>query len=269
MQYRKLGNTGLSVSEIGYGGGRVKNNQDHQELIALLHQSLDQGINYIDTAPTYGDGFSETIIGQAIENRSCIIATKTKSYDADGIIKSVEASLKRLQVEKIDILQFHGGWFNKHETNQILNQGGLETYLKLKQEGKVRFLGFSADGPSSGVERLIASGDFDMMQIHYNLMYQSTCDLFSNRGVIPDACNQGMGIVVMRATTSRAFPKLMQQCFPEEIKKLELDAFLLNYVLSNPLVNVALMSLKSLTDLELTNTVSDCDSARLNLKSFH
>jgi hypothetical protein len=108
-----------------------------------------------------------------------------------------------------------------------------------------------------------------MMQIHYNLMYQSTCDLFGNRGVIPDAVEQEMGIVLMRSTTSRVFPRLMRQCFPQEAQNLDLDAFLLNYVLSNPLVNVALMSLQSTADVEWTNAVSDRVEDRLDLKALH
>ena len=269
MQYRQLGSTGLKVSEVGYGGGRVRVGQDQQELIHMIHYAFDQGLNYIDTAPDYGKGLSEAVIGQAIQGRSCIVATKTKAYDPDGITKEVESSLQRLQVETIDILQFHGGWFAGEEADQILNSGGLETYLKLKDQGKVRFLGFSADGPSGGVDRLIASGIFDMMQIHYNLMYQNTCDLFGNRGVIPDAVEQGMGIVLMRSTTSRVFPRLMKQCFPQETQNLNLDAFLLNYVLSNPLVNVALMSLQSTADFEWTNAVSDRVEDRLDLKALH
>ncbi|MBR54525.1 hypothetical protein CMK19_12250 [Candidatus Poribacteria bacterium] len=78
-----------------------------------------------------------------------------------------------------------------------------------------------------------------------------------------------MGIVLMRSTTSHAFTKLMRQSFPEQTKTLELNTFLLNYVLSNPLVNVALMSLQSIEDVEWTNTVSDRISDRLDLKAFH
>ena len=70
MQYRKLGKTGLSVSEIGYGGGRIKKDQGRKELIDLIHKALDQGINYIDTAPTYGDGFSETTLMEAFASFS-------------------------------------------------------------------------------------------------------------------------------------------------------------------------------------------------------
>ncbi|MBI1926962.1 aldo/keto reductase, partial [Candidatus Poribacteria bacterium] len=271
MQYRTLGRTQLRVSEIGYGGGRVHPDSDEGQLIRMLHHAFDLGLNYIDTAPTYGGGASETIIGKAIKGRreGCIVATKTEAFDPQGIIADVEGSLKRLQTAVIDILQFHGGWFSLDDGAKILEQGGLETYQKLRDQGVIRFLGFSADGPSAGVERLLSTGEFDMIQIHYNLMYQSTCDAFSNQGIMPDAEEHGMGIALMRSTTSGAFPKLMRQCFPQEMEGVDLEGFLLNYVLSNPLVDVALMSLQTLDDVAWTNAVSDGVSARLNLREIH
>ena len=165
--------------------------------------------------PTTGADSARIIIGKAVKGRrdECIIATKTEAFDPEGITADVDGSLKRLGVDVIDILQFHGGWFSEEETQQVLDNGGLETYQRIQDQGKVRFLGFSADGPSAGVERMISTGEFDVMQIHYNLMYQSTCDAFGNRGVMPDAKAQEMGIVLMRSTTSGAFPKLMRHCF--------------------------------------------------------
>jgi len=271
MQYRTLGKTGLSVSEVGYGGGRVRPAHDETELINMLHAALDCGFNYLDTAPTYGDGYSETVIGKAIAGRreACIVATKTEAFHPAGIAANVEESLQRLNTDYIDVLQFHGGWFYKRETDQILYGGALSAYLDLKEQGKVRFIGFSADGPSSGVEDLIATGAFDMMQIHYNLMYQSTCDAFSNRGVIPDAVERGMGIVLMRSTTSNVFQNLMHRCFPNDMANINMDSFLLNYSLSNPLIDVALMSLQSIDDVQWTNAVSDDVEARLDLRTLH
>ena len=271
MQYRTLGKTGLSVSEIGYGGGRVRPEHDVNSLVNMIHYAIDCGVNFIDTAPNYGGGHSETVIGKGIAGRraACIVATKTEAYDPDGIASDVEGSLKRLGTDYIDVLQFHGGWFYEKETEQILNGGGLEKYLKLKEEGKVRFIGFSADGPSGGAEQLIATGELDMMQIHYNLMYQSTCDTFGRRGVIPDAVAQDMGIVLMRSTTSNVFQNLMQQCFPNEMADVDVDSFLLNYSLSNPMVNVALMSLQSTDDVDWTNAVSDDVDARLDIRAIH
>ena len=271
MQYRTLGKTGLSVSEIGYGGGRVRPEQDEATLVKMLHYAMDFGLNYLDTAPDYASGYSETIIGKAIAGRreSCIVATKTEEYDPDGIATDVEGSLQRLGTDYIDVLQFHGGWFYANDTDIILNGGGLEAYLKLKVDGKVRFIGFSADGPSGGVEQLIATGEFDMIQTHYNLMYQSTCDAFGRRGIIPDAVAQEMGIVLMRSTTSNAFQNLMKHCFPSEMADVDVDSFLLNYSISNPLVNVALMSLQSIGDVDWTNAVSNNIDARLDLRAVH
>ncbi len=271
MQYQTLGKTGLRVSEIGYGGGRVRPEHDEISIANMIHYAIEVGINYIDTAPTYGGGYSETLIGKAIKDRrdACILATKTEAYHPDGIATDLEGSLRRLNTDYIDILQFHGGWFYEKEAGQIINGGGLDTYLKLKEEGKVRFIGFSADGPSGGTEQLIATGEFDMMQIHYNLMYQSTCDTFSKRGVIPDAVAQDMGIVLMRSTTSNVFQNLMKHCFPKEMVDVDVDSFLLNYSLSNPMVNVALMSLQSRDDVDWTNAVSDNIDARLDLRAIH
>ena len=271
MQYRTLGRTGLRVSEVGYGGGRVNPTQDRRALVGMLHTAIGVGLNYLDTAPDYGGGFSEDIIGEAVKGRrdECIIATKTEAFDPEGITADVDGSLKRLGVDVIDVLQFHGGWFSEKETQQVLDDGGLETYRRLRDEGKVRFLGFSADGPSAGVERMIATGEFDMMQTHYNLMYQSTCDAFGNRGVIPDAKAQGMGIVLMRSTTSGAFPNLMRHCFGKEMEGVDLDSFLLNFVLSNPMVDSALMSLQSVDDVNWTNAVSDDLGGRLDLGEIY
>ena len=271
MQYGTLGKTGLNVSEIGYGGGRVRPTHDETALVNMIHYAIDHGINYLDTAPTYGGGYSETVIGKAIADRrdACIVATKTEAFTPDGIATDVEGSLQRLNTDYIDVLQFHGGWFYAEQTAEILNGGGLEKYLKLKKEGTVRFIGFSADGPSSGTEQLIATGEFDMMQIHYNLMYQSTCDMFGRRGVIPDAVAQEMGIVLMRSTTSNVFQNLMKHCFPNEMADIDVDSFLLNYSLSNPMVDVALMSLQSTHDVDWTNAVSDDVAARLDLRAIH
>ena len=271
MNYRTLGRTGLRVSEVGYGGGRVNPNQDRRALVEMLHTAFAAGLNYLDTAPDYGGGFSEIIIGEAVKGRreECVIATKTEAFDPEGITADVDGSLKRLGVDVIDILQFHGGWFSEEETQQVLDNGGLETYQRIQDQGKVRFLGFSADGPSAGVERMIGTGEFDVMQTHYNLMYQSTCDAFGNRGVIPDAKRQEMGIVLMRSTTSGAFPKLMRHCFGKEMKGADLDGFLLNFVLSNPMVDSALMSLQSVEDVNWTNAVSDDVDGRLDLREIY
>src|SRR5438105_5043250 len=108
MQYRTLGRTGLRVSEIGFGGAQVgipnyierwdpAGADEQQSVIRALERALDLGLNYVDTAPGYGAGTSEEVLGQVIGRRraECVVATKTGGRDPEGIVRSVEESLRR------------------------------------------------------------------------------------------------------------------------------------------------------------------------------
>ncbi len=197
MRYRILGRTGLNVSEVGVGGAQFGlrdymgrwdpyTPQAEEATTATIQRALDLGYNYFDTAPGYGDGRSEVMIGQALagHREEVIIATKVSEgqWTPEGIRDSVAGSLRRLQTDWIDVIQFHGGanWYHPDEVSAILEGGGLETFLQLKQEGQVRYLGFTTEGPSAGVEQLIATGAFDTMQVRYNLMYQHPSDFENN-----------------------------------------------------------------------------------------
>ncbi len=119
MQKRKLGRTGLEVSPIAIGGaafsyvhgsmGWDPMSEDGRKVVyETLNTVLDRGINYVDTAPAYGDGYSETLIGEVMKTRrkDCVLASKVwYELDHQGVIDSVHASLKRLQTDHIDILQ--------------------------------------------------------------------------------------------------------------------------------------------------------------------
>src|SRR5205823_1360096 len=127
------------------------------------------------------------------------------------------------------------GWYGAEDVDKILRRGGLETYQRLRERGKVRFLGFTAEGPSGGVWELIATDAFDVMRCRYNLLNQHTCDYVNEAGIIREAKARGMGVVTMRTLTSGIFQQLMRRAFPEQMRDADLDGFLLNYVLSNPL----------------------------------
>lgn len=284
MQYRILGRTGLRVSEVGMGGAQfgIPDYMGHWDpfteeaqriTTATIHRALELGYNYFDTAPGYGEGRSEEMVGNALRGHrdEVIIATKV-SRDTWGspseIRRSVEGSLRRLQADVIDIIQFHGGWYNRGEDMVILGEGGLETFQQLREEGKVRFLGFTSEGPSGGVERLIASGAFDTMQVRYNLMYQHPSDFENNEGIIRLADAQGMGIILMRPLTSGVFQRLMAATFPQ-IPALDVGRLLLNYVLSDPYVDVALVGMRELRFVDINNAISDDVSSRLDLEALH
>jgi aryl-alcohol dehydrogenase-like predicted oxidoreductase len=283
MQYRVLGRTMLKVSEVGVGGaqfgipnymGRWDPLSEHalEDTTATIRRALELGYNYFDTAPSYGSGRSEELVGQALagRRRDVILATKVSRglWTPPDIRQSVEQSLVRLRTDVIDLIQFHGGWYSKGEDAMLLEQGGVETFQRIRDEGKVRFLGFTCEGPSGGVERLIASGVFDTMQVRYNLMYQHPSDFENNEGIIRLADARGMGIILMRPMTSGVFQRLMAMTFPQ-VSEEEVGQLLLNYVLSDPYVDVALIGMRVPRLADENNRISDDLASRLNLAELH
>jgi aryl-alcohol dehydrogenase-like predicted oxidoreductase len=283
MHTRTLGRTGLTVSEIGVGGAQfgLKNYMGTfdpftgaaQEVVsATVHRALELGYTYFDSAPGYGDGRSEEMMGVALKGRRADITLATKvsggQWTPAQIRASVEASLRRLQTDVIDVIQFHGGWYPAQDVDLILNGGGLAEFQKLRDEGKVRFLGFTTEGPSAGVEALIATGAFDTMQVRYNLMYQHVSDWHNNTGIIRQAEEHEMGIILMRPLTSGVFQRLMAEAFPE-IDVLDVGRLLLNYVLSDPYVDVALVGVREPRFVELNNAISDDVASRIDLAALH
>ncbi len=283
MQYRTLGRTGLIVSEIGVGGAQFGlanymgrwdpfTEEAQRVVTATVHRALELGYTYFDTAPGYGNGRSEEMIGIALQGHrhEVVLATKVGEgqWTPEGIRRSVAASLHRLRTDVIDVIQFHDGWYHPDQVDQVLRGGGLETFQQLKQEGKVRLIGFTAEGPSAGVEQLIATGAFDTMQIRYNLMFQHPSDFENDEGVIRQADAQGMGIVLMRPLTSGVFQRLMQQACPE-IDTERVGRLLLNYVLSDPYVDVALIGMRDPRLAEVNNAISDDVAARIDLAALH
>lgn len=158
MQKRKLGNSDLEITPIGLGAWAMGGGdwaygwgpQDNQESIDAIHRALDLGINWIDTAAVYGLGRSEQVVGHAIKGLSekPYIFTKcelvwdeegniTGSLKADSLRQEVEDSLRRLDVDVIDLYQIH--WPNPDEDIEE----GWQTLVDLKQEGKVRWIAVS------------------------------------------------------------------------------------------------------------------------------
>jgi aryl-alcohol dehydrogenase-like predicted oxidoreductase len=283
MQYRTLGKTGLLVSEVGMGGAQFGltnymgrwdafSEAAQHDTTATIHRALELGYNYFDTAPGYGNGRSEEMVGQALEGHreDVVLATKVSrgGWAPDAIRRSVEDSLRRLRTDAIDLIQFHGGWYHQEDVDAILDDGGLDAFQELREQGKVRYLGFTAEGPSCGVEQLIASGAFDVMQVRFSLLYQHPSDWENNEGVIRQADAQGMGIVLMRPMTSGVFQRLMAQAFPQ-IDTFEVGRLLLNYVLSDPYVDVALVGMREPRYVEINNAISDDVDSRFDLVELH
>jgi len=245
----RFGRTGLEVTRLGLGGypfGGVNRARGWDPFtpecravaVCTIHAALDAGINYIDTAPSYGDGNSESIIGEATHGRrdQFVLATKVgfgEGHTVETVTVSVEASLRRLRTDVIDIIQFHGGMYTQAEVDQIVSGGLLDALLTARDKGLVRFIGFTVEEPWTA-RPLIATSQFDMMQVRYNLIYQSAAHHALN-----EARERDMGVSVMRPLTSGIFQRLAGYIAPRWKKAHDLYETALKFVLSDSRVHVA------------------------------
>lgn len=140
---RPVGKTGEEVSIIGFGG-IIVTNQTPEEAAQYVSEAFDLGINYFDVAPGYGD--AQEKLGPALKpyRNQCFLACKTAQRDAANAQNELEASLKLLQTDRFDLYQLHGLSGMEDVDKAFASGGAMETLVKAKESGKVRFLGFSA-----------------------------------------------------------------------------------------------------------------------------
>ena len=207
VKYRTLGRTGLSVSLVSLGsGGPSQLGQNtgvpEPDRHKLLYTALALGINLIDTAAGYGK--SEEILGRAlktIDRNRYYIATKTRPVkenrilSASELVHQVETSLQRLQLDTIDIFQFHGVKRNEYDGVQ---EKLVPTAQKLKSQGKIRFIGITEmyfqDGDHQVLQRAVKDDLFDTVMVGYNLLNQT-----AEKTVFPLCDTNQVGVLVMIA----------------------------------------------------------------------
>ena len=230
MEYRPLGNTGLNLSEIGFGCGNVGGlmiRGEHRQQVEAVARAMELGINYFDTAPSYGDGQSETNLGLVIRELSADVYVGTKfrvtTHEPGrikaNVIASVEESLTRLQREQVDLMQMHnhvahpstgsgeGGSVSPEETAGEV----VEALRELREQGKVRFFGMTAVGDTAALHRIIDSGTLNTVQSVYNLVNPSAGNPVPGGFDMPDYGNliglasaNGMGVLVIRVLAAGA-----------------------------------------------------------------
>ena len=284
MQYKQLGRTGLRASVIGYGGAVLGipyylASQDPADAVNqaayrdALERALALGINYFDTAPGYGNGLSERIYGDvlAVHRDQITIASKvTYSGTPDAIQTSVEDSLRRLRTDRIDVLQFHGGYFSDEEVDAILDGGRLRRLEQLRDAGKIRYIGVTAEVPTGALERLIRTERLDVLQVCYNLINQLACDHSrAVRGIVALAKQYEMGVITMRTATSGFLLKLLAREFGNAVSSEAITLMCLRYVLSTPEVDVALVGMRNCKEVEQNASLAADTQARYNLEELH
>ena len=208
MKYRKLGNNGPQVSEIGFGAwaiGGSWGDQSEKDSLEGLETALDNGVNFIDTAAGYGDGKSERIIGEFLKSRSEKVQVCTKTPPAPGkwppspyckieerysekyLRENVEERLKNLQTESLDVLLLHT-WTRAWNDNP----SALKILQQMKSEGIIKQIGLSTpEQDQNCVIQLMREGMVDVLQVIYNIFEQKpAAQLF------PVAQECGTGIIV-------------------------------------------------------------------------
>lgn len=171
MQYRKLGKTGLVISEVGFGCIPIIR-LSTDDAIHVLRHAFDRGINFFDTANAYRD--SEPKIGRALRDHrdKIVLATKTGKRDAAGATADIENSLRLLQTDYLDLFQFHQVSKEEDWKAIIAPGGALEAAVKAKEQGKIRHIGVSSHSYTMAL-KLIKTGLFATVMFPFSFMEDS------------------------------------------------------------------------------------------------
>lgn len=235
MERRRLGRTGVEVSILGLGGGRLGLSQlSIADAVNLIHRALEHDINYVDTSPGYGDGGSEERIGLAVRGRRdrVFLATKVDQRSRAEATTEIEGSLRRLGVEYLDLLQIHA--VNDDATlDQVLGRDGALAAARAHQaEGRVRFVGITGHRSPEVLLRALQEHDFDTVLMPINPADRQLHDF--GAVVLPLALKRDVGVVAMKVYGHGLLRHLGPIC--------------LRYALSQP-VSAAIVGMSSLDEL--------------------
>ncbi len=189
----RVGKTDIEVSRLTLGtwafaGGKIWGDQDLKTSITTVHAALDNGLTTFDSAPGYGAGEAERVLGLALEGRraEAVIATKVapEQLGYQDLLESCEASLKRLRTDYIDLLQVH--W----PSHAIAMEESIRAFRKLKEQGKVRYIGVCNFGPRDMRDWLAQGGEMVSNQLPYSLLSRAI-----EYEIIPDSRERGISIL--------------------------------------------------------------------------
>ncbi|WP_438865260.1 aldo/keto reductase [Neptunicella sp.] len=199
MKFRALGQPGFTVSEVGLGcwqlGGDWGQDFSQQQAFSILEAALESGVSFLDTADVYGGGKSEQLIGQFLQqtDRQVKVATKfgrggdvfPDNYTEQALREGVEASIQRLGVESLDLVQLHC------VPTEVLRDGAIFDWLRnLKQQGLIQHFGASVETVEEGLICLEQQGLLSL-QVIFNLYRQKLV-----KELLPQAKDKGVGIIV-------------------------------------------------------------------------
>lgn len=197
---RIIGRTGVRLTVLCVGGYHMAKPRDTQLGIRIIRTAIDEGINFLDNAWCYHDGESERIMGLALRDgyrEKVFLMTKNHGRDGATFRRQLEESLKRLQTDRIDLLQFHE-IIHEGEPERIFSEGAIEEAIKAQDEGKVRFIGFTGHRwPHLFKQMLGKDFEWDTVQMPTNLLdyhYRSF-----TKEILPILVERGIGVIGMKS----------------------------------------------------------------------
>jgi len=252
MQYRVVPKSGVKLSCISFGGMRIPKVSEKQA-IATVRRAIELGVNYLETAPGYGD--SEIKIGKGIKGlrKKVYISTKVHPNDAPdeaGIRKAIDKSMKRLDVDHID---FYHMWYicNKADWNGVIKRGGeLDGAKKAKAGGLIDHIGITTHAPLPLVKEMVATGEFELVTISYNMAnreYEEIIDYAGERKV---------GVVIMNPLAGGMLAKPPRGQKEGKRPRPHIMAAL-GFLLANPNVTTAICGAASPEEMEEDAAAAD------------
>ncbi len=199
IEKRILGKTGEKISMIGFGGIVVMD-ASTEEAASRVKEAIDHGINYFDVAPSYGN--AEEMLGPALKpyRKDVFLACKTGERKKEGARRELEQSLKNLETDHFDLYQFHAVT-SLEDVETILGPGGaLETFLEAREEGKIRYIGFSAHSVEAALA-LMDGFEFDTILFPFNFATWYAGNFGPQ--VMDRAREKKMGILALKAMAWR------------------------------------------------------------------
>ena len=226
MEYRTLGKTGLKISRMGFGGIPIQK-IDEEGTRKLLHEMMEKGVNYIDSARGYT--VSEQYIGYGLEGirDKFVLATKSMSRTKEAMAADIETSLGNFRTDYIDLYQVHNP--SMEQLDQVMGEGGaLEALMEAKAAGKAGHIGLTAHS-TEVFERALELDWVETIMFPYNIVEQQGAEL------IHKCAEKNIGFIVMKPLAGGA---------------IEDASLALRYVCSNPDVTVVIPGMAEIHELE-------------------
>src|SRR4030088_137818 len=204
MNYRTLGSTGEKVSIVGLGGAHIGKVKEENESIRSMRTALDQGLNFMDNSWDYNDGVSEIRMGKALRDgyrQKAFLMTKIDGRNKTAAATQLNESLRRLQTDRIDLLQFHEVIRDSDPDRIFAEGGGMEAAVEARKAGKIRFIGFTGHkSPDIHLKMLATAAKhsftFDAVQMPLNVM-DAHFNSFEKK-VLPALTKDGIGVLGMK-----------------------------------------------------------------------